>query len=81
MVLTERKEKNSIMEYVEAFLSDFSVDDLLDFSNTDAFVREKSSPEKKNVRKLTALPTKLHFFHLSKISYLFPALTLSSTFQ
>ncbi|XP_013599276.1 PREDICTED: GATA transcription factor 7 [Brassica oleracea var. oleracea] len=31
------------MEYVEAFLSDFSVDDLLDLSNTDAFVREKSS--------------------------------------
>ncbi|KAL0872458.1 hypothetical protein Bca101_022163 [Brassica carinata] len=32
------------MEYVEAFLGDFSVDDLLDFSNTDAFVRENSSP-------------------------------------
>lgn len=31
------------MEYVEAFLSDFSVDDLLDLSSTDAFVREKSS--------------------------------------
>lgn len=36
-------EKNSNMEYVEAFLSDFAVDDLLDFSNADAFVREKSS--------------------------------------
>lgn len=31
------------MECVEAFLGDFAVDDLLDFSNTDAFVREDSS--------------------------------------
>ncbi|CAH2076500.1 unnamed protein product [Thlaspi arvense] len=31
------------MECVEAFLGDFAVDDLLDFSNTDAFVREESS--------------------------------------
>ncbi|KAJ0252257.1 GATA transcription factor 7 [Hirschfeldia incana] len=31
------------MEYVEAFLGDFTVDDLLDFSNTDASVREQSS--------------------------------------
>ncbi|ESQ53469.1 hypothetical protein EUTSA_v10026110mg [Eutrema salsugineum] len=31
------------MECVEAFLGDFSVDDLLDFSNADAFEREESS--------------------------------------
>lgn len=31
------------MECVEAFIGDFAVDDLLDFSNADAFVREESS--------------------------------------
>ncbi|KFK30259.1 hypothetical protein AALP_AA7G237900 [Arabis alpina] len=30
------------MECVESFLGDFAVDDLLDLSNTDAFVREES---------------------------------------
>uniref|UniRef100_A0A1J3HBQ6 GATA transcription factor n=1 Tax=Noccaea caerulescens TaxID=107243 RepID=A0A1J3HBQ6_NOCCA len=31
------------MECVEAFIGDFAVDDLLDFSNADVFVREESS--------------------------------------
>lgn len=42
------------MEYVEAFLSDFSVDDLLDLSNTDAFVREKSSSSPREEERETA---------------------------
>ncbi|KAJ4868223.1 GATA transcription factor 7 [Raphanus sativus] len=47
------------MEYVEAFLSDFSVDDLLDFSNTDAFVREKSSPREEEREKANSSPDQI----------------------
>ncbi|CAH8344316.1 unnamed protein product [Eruca vesicaria subsp. sativa] len=51
------------MEYVEAFLTDFSVDDLLDFSNTDAFVREKSSPREEKRERANSSSDQITLLH------------------